>query len=83
MYVYVADNDVGRPTSKIGRIRELFRKSYAKLQAYTLEGDPSAYNVLGTILGVTSSVSLLSYPPRGQQATRTNDAPFLASSTDS
>ncbi|PIL31252.1 hypothetical protein GSI_05950 [Ganoderma sinense ZZ0214-1] len=47
------DNDVGRPTSKVGRIRTLFKESYAALQAYAFSDAPAAYNVLGAILGVS------------------------------
>ena len=53
-----ADNDVGRPTSKIGRIRALFRKAYARLQEYALEGDSAMHNVLGTILGISNTVGI-------------------------
>ncbi|KAM5539924.1 hypothetical protein V8D89_006427 [Ganoderma adspersum] len=48
-----SDNDVGRPTSKVGRIRTLFQESHAALKAYAFSDAPAAYNVLGTVLGVS------------------------------
>ena len=53
-----ADNDVGRPTSKVGRIRTLFQEAHAALQAYAFSDAPAAYNVLGTVLGVSEAVRL-------------------------
>ena len=50
------DNDVGRPTSKVGRIRTLFQEAHAALQAYAFSDAPAAYNVLGTVLGVSEAV---------------------------
>ncbi|TBU62421.1 hypothetical protein BD310DRAFT_871139 [Dichomitus squalens] len=49
------DNDVGRPTSKVGRIRTLFQESHAALQAYVFSDAPAAYNVLGIVLGVSEA----------------------------
>ncbi|EIW63853.1 Nucleotidyltransferase [Trametes versicolor FP-101664 SS1] len=54
------DNDVGRPTSKIRTIRALFRESHALISAYPFAPSPAAHNVLGTILGVSESVSIIS-----------------------
>ncbi|KAH9914640.1 uncharacterized protein BXZ73DRAFT_54798 [Epithele typhae] len=51
------DNDIGRPTSKIRRIRALFARSYKRLSTYALSPDGTAPpNILGTILGVSASV---------------------------
>ncbi len=59
------DNDVGRPTSKVGRIRTLFQESHAALKACAFSAAPAAHNVLGTILGVSDMVrhALCLYPP--------------------
>ncbi|OBZ68490.1 Poly(A) RNA polymerase cid14 [Grifola frondosa] len=46
------DNDVGRPTSKIGHIRTLFREAHQALQNYPFS-DANG-NILGAILGVSN-----------------------------
>ncbi|KAH9854339.1 hypothetical protein C2E23DRAFT_867398 [Lenzites betulinus] len=53
------DNDVGRPTSKIRKIRALFRDARALVQAYPFDPASSSHNILGTIVGVSESVSIL------------------------
>ncbi|KAI0756184.1 Nucleotidyltransferase [Daedaleopsis nitida] len=54
------ENDVGRPTSKIRRIRQVFQEAHAALDAYVFSASPAAHNVLGTVLGVSDSVRISS-----------------------
>ncbi|KAI0801360.1 hypothetical protein C8Q74DRAFT_486630 [Fomes fomentarius] len=49
------ENDVGRPTSKIGKIRQLFSDAHVALRAYAFSNSVIAYNILGTVLGVSES----------------------------
>ncbi|KAI0830842.1 Nucleotidyltransferase [Trametes gibbosa] len=53
------DNDVGRPTSKIRKIRAVFREAYTLIQTYPFEPSSTAHNILGTIIGVSESVRIL------------------------
>ncbi|RDX50585.1 Nucleotidyltransferase [Lentinus brumalis] len=49
------ENDVGRPTSKIGKIRQVFKEAHALLESYAFSSEPSAHNILGTIIAVSDA----------------------------
>ncbi len=52
------ENDVGRPTSKIGKIRQVFKEAHALLESYAFSSEPAAHNILGTIIAVSDAVSV-------------------------
>ncbi|KAI0713180.1 hypothetical protein C8T65DRAFT_645797 [Cerioporus squamosus] len=49
------ENDVGRPTSKIWKIRQVFKGAHALLESYAFSSEPAAHNILGTIIAVSDA----------------------------
>ena len=56
-----SENDVGRPTSKIWRIRQVFKKAHNLLDTYAFSDVSAAHNILGRIIGVSDAVSIRPY----------------------
>ncbi|RPD64718.1 Nucleotidyltransferase [Lentinus tigrinus ALCF2SS1-7] len=49
------ENDVGRPTSKIWKIRKVLKGAHSLLESYAFSDVPAAHNILGRILGISDA----------------------------